>query len=235
MSREDANRILSTPLLRKAILRCRQCPRLVEWRQRVASEKVARFQGCHYWGKPVPSLGKPDAGLLIVGLAPAAHGGNRTGRIFTGDRSGDWLYRALYESGFANQPVSVDRSDGMQVINCYITAVLHCAPPQNRPLPSEIVNCRYFLTHELQLLPRLRVIVALGKVAFDQVWTIRNQNRPQPRPKFQHGLEIQLGTQETLIASFHPSQQNTFTGKLTVPMFHSIFRRARQLIQATSL
>jgi uracil-DNA glycosylase family 4 len=141
----------------------------------------------------------------------------------------------LYECGFANQPVSTDRNDGLQVVDCYITAVLHCAPPQNRPIPSEILNCRYFLTRELQLLPQVRVIVALGKVAFDQVWTILNRDGPLPRPKFRHGLEIQLGAHKTLIASFHPSQQNTFTGKLTLPMFHSIFRRARQLIHATSL
>ncbi|PYV90262.1 MAG: uracil-DNA glycosylase [Acidobacteria bacterium] len=209
---------------------CRCCPRLVEWREKMAREKVARFRHWDYWGKPVPSLGDSTARLLIVGLAPAAHGGNRTGRIFTGDRSGDWLYRSLYKFGFANQPTSLDKNDGLKLIDCYITAVLHCAPPLNKPDPQEILNCRPYLLREWALLPRIRVIVALGKLAFDNIWSIQNFKRSK-RPAFSHGMEIPLETERTLIVSVHPSQQNTFTAKLTEPMFDAVFRRARELIQ----
>ncbi|MCI0423105.1 MAG: uracil-DNA glycosylase [Acidobacteria bacterium] len=193
--------------------------------------KVARFQSFTYWGKPVPSLGDADARLLVVGLAPAAHGGNRTGRIFTGDRSGDWLYRALHRFGFANQPQSIDRDDGLRVKDCYVTAVLHCAPPLNKPQRDEIANCRPYLAREWELLTRVRVIVALGKLAFDNIWPLVSNQRQRRRPAFRHGLEIWLDSGQTLIASFHPSQQNTFTGKLTEPMFDGIFARARQLLQ----
>ena len=230
MNPETIQQIPSVSDLQGVICQCRRCPRLVEWREKIASEKVARFQNCEYWGKPVPSLGRASAKLLIVGLAPAAHGGNRTGRIFTGDRSGDWLYRALHANGFSNQPRSADRHDGLKLIDCYITAVLHCAPPQNKPLPQEIMNCRPFLIRELQLLRQVQVIVALGMLAFDQIWTLLNP--VDRRPCFRHGLEVSLANHKTLIASFHPSQQNTFTGKLTAPMLHSIFSRARQLIQS---
>jgi len=225
----DIQEIATVNELQEVMPQCRWCPRLVEWREKVAREKVARFQNWDYWGKPVPSLGDSTARLLIVGLAPAAHGGNRTGRIFTGDRSGDWLYRSLYKFGFANQPTSLDKNDGLKLIDCYITAVLHCAPPLNKPDPQEILNCRPYLLREWALLPRIRVIVALGKLAFDNIWSIQNFKRSK-RPAFSHGMEIPLETERTLIASVHPSQQNTFTGKLTEPMLDAVFRRARELI-----
>jgi uracil-DNA glycosylase len=214
--------------LQQEITQCFRCPRLVEWRERVARQKVDRFKGWNYWGKPVPSLGSEGGRLLIIGLAPAAHGGNRTGRIFTGDRSGDWLYRSLHRFGFANQPISTDRNDGLRLIDCYITAIIHCAPPFNKPDPQEIVNCRVFLSREWELLQQVRVVVALGRLAFDQMWKLTNPNCR--RPVFRHGLEVQLDDTRTMLASFHPSQQNTFTGKLTEPMFDDVFRRARTLI-----
>ena len=218
----------SLQVVQKKVVACHRCPRLVVYREQVAQEKVRRYRDDEYWGKPIPGFGDSNARLLIVGLAPAAHGGNRTGRIFTGDRSGDWLYRALQANGVSNQPRSADRHDGLKLIDCYITAVLHCAPPQNKPLPQEIMNCRPFLIRELQLLRQVQVIVALGRLAFDQIWTLLNP--VDRRPGFRHGLEVSLANHKTLIASFHPSQQNTFTGKLTAPMLHSIFSRARQLI-----
>ena len=216
--------------LHQAICECKRCPRLVAWTQEVARTKVARFKDVDYWGKPVPSLGRADARLLVVGLAPAAHGGTRTGRIFTGDRSGDWLYRALHRFGFANQAHSVHRSDGLKLADCYITAVLHCAPPLNRPQPQEIVNCKPYLARELELLAQVRVIVALGKIAFDNIWPLVAQPR-EKRPPFQHELEVELCSGQALIASYHPSQQNTFTGKLTESMFDRIFARARQRLE----
>jgi uracil-DNA glycosylase family 4 len=212
------------------ITQCSKCPRLVQWREDIASEKVARYKEWNYWGKPVPSLGEATVKLLIVGLAPAAHGGNRTGRMFTGDRSGDWLYRSLHKFGFANQPTSTDRNDGLRLVNCYITAIVHCAPPLNKPSPGEILNCRGFLHQEWELLRQVRVIVALGRLAFDQVWKLENPNARLSRPSFRHGLELRLSETKTLLASFHPSQQNTFTRKLTEPMFDWIFQRARELI-----
>jgi uracil-DNA glycosylase family 4 len=218
--------------LQKRIVICRACPRLVEWRERVALEKVRRFRDEDYWGRPVPSFGDVDARLLIVGLAPAAHGGNRTGRIFTGDRSGDWLYRSLYRAGFANQPVSINRSDGLRLKDCYITAVIHCAPPGNKPLREEIANCRGFLTEELRLLNRLRVVVGLGRLAFDAVISALSDAgliAPKKRPSFAHGIEY-ADSGLVVIASFHPSQQNTFTGKLTEPMLDRIFTRAAACI-----
>jgi uracil-DNA glycosylase family 4 len=324
--------------LSREVAECVQCPRLVDWREQVAREKVRRFADQSYWGKPVPSFGDSDARLLVVGLAPAAHGGNRTGRIFTGDSSGDWLYRALHRAGFANQPTSVHRGDGLALRDCYITAVIHCAPPGNKPLPEEIRNCRAYLDREFSLLDRTRIIVALGRIAFDAVvsrlqpatagaklsantsgsrlpspntpdasrYPARHspacrgivqvqptsgggrlsQNTPDgnrgivqiqptsggrllsantpdgnrgivqiqptsggrllsantpdgnrgivkvqpPRPKFAHGAEYSLADGITLIASFHPSQQNTFTGKLTEAMLDAVFSRAGVLI-----
>lgn len=220
--------------LKQIICRCGCCPRLVEWRERIAREKVSRFKYQEYWGKPVPSLGEASARLLIVGLAPAAHGGNRTGRIFTGDRSGDWLYRALHRFGFANQPSSIDRHDGLKLIDCYITAVLHCAPPLNKPRPEEIANCRRYLLTEWEMLKHTRVVVALGRLAFDTVWSLatcaEKTTVKARRPSFHHGLEVSLDSRRTLIASFHPSQQNTFTGKLTEPMFDRVFARCRELL-----
>jgi uracil-DNA glycosylase family 4 len=217
--------------LQERITKCRLCPRLVEWREKVAREKVRRFADQEYWGRPVPSFGDPRARLLVIGLAPAAHGGNRTGRIFTGDRSGDWLFRALHKSGFANQPDSVSRDDGLRLKDCYVTAVIRCAPPANKPLPEEIANCRPYLIRELRLLKRVRVIVALGRVAFEAAWgSVGSSEDAKPKPKFGHGVQTRLRGGITLISSFHPSQQNTFTGKLTEPMFDQIFTRAKKLI-----
>ena len=231
----------SIALIQEQIINCFRCPRLVEWREQIAREKVRRFSGEEYWGRPVPSFGDPHARLLILGLAPAAHGGNRTGRVFTGDRSGEWLFRALHRAGFANQPTSIHRGDGLALKDCYITAVIHCAPPDNKPERDEIANCRPYLLGELELLSAVRVVVALGKLAFDTaIATIGLQEdlkdsptgkkRATAKPKFTHGAECRLKGGITLIASFHPSQQNTFTGKLTEPMFDRIFARANELI-----
>ena len=221
----------SIAALQDRVITCRLCPRLVEWRERVGRERVRRFADQEYWARPVPSFGDPRARLLVIGLAPAAHGGNRTGRIFTGDRSGDWLFRALHKAGFANQPVSVRRDDGLRLRDCYVTAAVRCAPPQNKPLPQEITNCRPYLLRELELLKRARVIVALGRLAFDvTIASVGLEEQASRRPKFEHGAECQLRNCVRLIASFHPSQQNTFTGKLTEPMFDRVFARARELI-----
>ena len=202
-----------------------KCPRLVEWRERVARDKTARFRDWEYWGKPVPGFGDQNAQVVVVGLAPAAHGGNRTGRIFTGDGSGDWLYRALYRAGYANQPTSTDRDDGLRLRNAYVTAVVHCAPPGNRPAPVERDNCLPYLERELRLLP-WRVIVALGSFAYDGV---ARATGLRPRPAFGHGVEESLAGGRMIICSYHPSQQNTFTRKLTEEMFDAIFRRTREL------
>jgi uracil-DNA glycosylase len=224
--------------LQAEMIACSRCPRLVEWRERVAGEKVRRFAGDDYWGRPVPSFGDPRARLLVVGLAPAAHGGNRTGRIFTGDRSGDWLYRALHRAGFANQPTSVHLRDGLKLQDCYVTAVIHCAPPANKPLREEIENCRPFLMREVELLNQLRVVVALGRLAFDATIGLIGLVEPASedgstrvrKPKFAHCAEAALRGGITLIASFHPSQQNTFTGRLTEPMLDRVFERAREIV-----
>jgi len=234
--RQLSNSIDSIARLHGEMVACSRCPRLVAWREQVASEKVRRFAGDDYWGKPVPSFGDPRARLLVVGLAPAAHGGNRTGRIFTGDRSGDWLYRALHRAGFANQSTSVHRADGLKLRDCYVTAVIHCAPPLNKPLGEEIENCRPFLIREIESLTRVRVIVALGRLAFDAVIGLvglagSEQGSARPRkPNFAHGAEAQLAGGIALIASFHPSQQNTFTGRLTEPMLDHVFERAREIV-----
>jgi len=218
--------------LERRVVHCRCCPRLVEWRERVARDKVRRFKSEDYWGRPVPAFGKLDARLLIVGLAPAAHGANRTGRLFTGDRSGDWLYDALYQYGFANQPVAINRDDGLALDDCLITAVLRCAPPHNRPLPEEITNCRDFLRRELQLTNNKRIVVALGQIAFQalvKTWRFWGAETAG-KPEFHHGGEWPMPGRITLISSYHPSQQNTQTGKLTRPMFYAIFGRARTIL-----
>ncbi len=207
--------------LNAEIVVCRKCPRLVEWRERVAVEKRAAFADWEYWARPLPGFGDPQAALVIVGLAPAAHGGNRTGRMFTGDRSGDFLYAALHATGFANQPTSVRRGDGLALSDCFITAGVRCAPPANKPLPSERDNCRPWLDAELALLPKPRVIVCLGAFAWDLV-------APRPRPRFGHGAEARTD-RYALLGCFHPSQQNTFTGKLTEPMMEGVLRRPREL------
>ena len=219
--------------LEREIVECRRCPRLVEWRERVAREKVRRYKKENYWGRPVPSFGTPDSGLIVIGLAPAAHGGNRTGRIFTGDRSGGWLYEALHTFGFANQPVSMSVDDGMQLRDCLITAVARCAPPNNKLLPEEVDNCRGYLAQELRLANKKKVVVALGQVAFRcflKIWREGAEFPAGVKFEFRHGGEWDIGRGLAFIASYHPSQQNTQTGKLTRPMFHSIFQRARELL-----
>jgi uracil-DNA glycosylase len=222
----------SIAALQGQIIRCYLCPRLVEWRERVAREKVRRFADQDYWGKPVPGFGDPRARLLVIGLAPAAHGGNRTGRVFTGDRSGEWLYRALHKARFANQSESVHRDDGLRLRDCYVTAAVRCAPPQNKPLPKEIANCRPYLLRELELLKRVRVIVALGRLAFDAaIASVGLEESYERRPQFAHAAECELARGVTLLASFHPSQQNTFTGRLTEPMFDRVFSRARDIVE----
>jgi uracil-DNA glycosylase family 4 len=209
----------------------------VAHRENTALVRVRRFREWEYWGKPVPGFGVARARLLVVGLAPAAHGGNRTGRIFTGDRSGDWLYRTLFRFGFASQPDSVSRDDGMRLADCYITATVRCAPPGNKPLPMEFNRCRPFLVEELRLFKQVRVVVALGKVAFDgylRACRDLGHEMPRPRPAFGHGRVCRLPWGVTLLASYHPSQQNTLTGKLTAPMFDSVFAKARKLLNAPS-
>ncbi len=211
------------------IVECRKCPRLVAWRELVASEKRAAYRGETYWARPVPGFGDPNAELLVVGLAPAAHGGNRTGRVFTGDRSGEWLFGTLYRVGYANQPQSVSRDDGLQLIGAYISAVVRCAPPGNKPTPQERDNCLPYFVRELRLLQNVRVIVCLGKFAYDGLAVVVGLKR---RPPFGHGVETRLPDGRTVLCSFHPSQQNTFTRKLTLPMFDAIFFRARELARA---
>jgi uracil-DNA glycosylase family 4 len=225
---------MSIRQLQLKIISCNKCPRLVRWREKIAQQKVRRFANEEYWGKPIPSFGDPKGQLLLIGLAPAAHGGNRTGRIFTGDRSGDWLYRALYKAGFASQPISINRNDGLKLTNCYISAACRCAPPQNKLLPSEISNCRPYILEEFRLLKHIRVIIGLGKIGFDTIIaSLEKLNHLTliPKPSFSHGCEYHIQKGLTIIGSYHPSQQNTFTGKLTEAMFDSIFRRARKLLE----
>jgi uracil-DNA glycosylase family 4 len=210
----------------REVVACRACPRLVAWREQVAEEKRASFAHEEYWGRPLPSFGDPSAHLLVVGLAPAAHGGNRTGRIFTGDRSGDWLFAALWRAGYANQPTSVARGDGLALTGAYIAAAVRCAPPANRPTPEERDRCAPYLARELALLAELRVIVCLGHFAHDAVC---RQLALRPKPRFAHGSEAELADGRFLVGRFHPSQQNTFTGKLTEEMLDAVFRRARAL------
>ena len=213
------------------IVRCERCPRLVEWREQTAANPPRRYRGEEYWARPLDGFGDPAARVAIVGLAPAAHGANRTGRMFTGDRSGEWLYAALHRAGYANQAESEHRGDALALDDAYVTAVVRCAPPANKPSTAERDNCIPYLERELELLERCRVIVALGSFAWDGV--LRTARRlgadvPRPKPRFGHGAEADLGRWQ-LLGCFHPSQQNTFTGKLTVPMIDAAFGRARQL------
>jgi uracil-DNA glycosylase family 4 len=217
--------------LEREVVSCRRCPRLVAWREQTALVKRAAFAGERYWARPLPGFGDPDAGVLVLGLAPAAHGGNRTGRIFTGDRSGDWLFAALWRAGFANQPSSVARGDGLTLRGCYVTASVRCAPPGNRPLPSERDNCLPYLVRELALLPRVRVIVSLGGFAWDVAFKALAALEvpvPRPRPRFSHGGEAAVDPW-TVVGCYHPSQQNTFTGRLTETMMDEVFARAKGL------
>lgn len=219
--------------INRAVVSCRRCPRLVRWREACARNPPRRYQGEKYWAKPLPGFGDPAARLLIVGLAPAAHGGNRTGRMFTGDRSGDWLYGALHGAGFANQSRSERAGDGLELRDCYITAAVRCAPPANKPALAEFNRCRPYLISELKFFARAQAVVVLGKIAFDSFFAAYQENGgavPKPRPKFGHGVSIKLPDGPQLICSYHPSQQNTFTGKLTGPMFQAVFAEARAVL-----
>jgi uracil-DNA glycosylase family 4 len=218
----------SLELVTADVVDCARCPRLVAWRTQVAAEKRASYRDEEYWARPVPGFGDPHARLLVVGLAPAAHGGNRTGRIFTGDRSGDWLFGSLWRAGYASQPTSVSRLDGLTLTDCYITAAVRCAPPANRPSPDERDRCLPYLVRELALLERLHVVVVLGQYAYDVMCRLLSV---RPKPRFGHLAEVEVFGQRptSIICSFHPSQQNTFTGKLTQDMLDAVFVRARQL------
>jgi uracil-DNA glycosylase family 4 len=218
------------------IVECRLCPRLVHWRELVAREKVARFRDEEYWGRPLPGFGDPDARILIIGLAPAAHGGNRTGRVFTGDASGDFLWAALHEVGMADRPSSRRADDGLTLTDAYIAAAVRCAPPANKPLPSERDNCAPYLHRELGLLDRVRVVVPLGAYGWEQAFraiAVVSGVDARPRPRFGHGAEARVGPY-TVVGSYHPSQQNTFTGRLTGPMLVSVLARAQVLADQAS-
>ena len=212
--------------LEAEIVGCVACPRLVAWRQQVALEKRASFAHEDYWGRPAPGFGDPDASLFIIGLAPAAHGANRTGRVFTGDRSGDWLYGALFRAGYANQPTSVSRDGGLELTGAWVSAAVRCAPPANKPTPEERDTCLPYLRREWDLLGEVRVAVVLGQFAYQ---VVAGMTGLRPRPKFGHGVEAELPDGKALICSYHPSQQNTFTGVLTEAMFDAVFSRAREL------
>lgn len=219
----------SLAVLHAEVCACRLCPRLVAWREEVAAAKRAAFRDQEYWGRGVPGFGDPEASVLVLGLAPAAHGANRTGRVFTGDRSGDWLYRAMHRAGFANQPSSVSADDGLVLSGAWVTAAVKCAPPGNKPLPEERAACRPFLRRELGLLTRLRVVVCLGAFAYEVACS---ELGVRPRPRFGHGTEVAAPNAMTLLCSFHPSQQNTFTGRLTEQMLDAVFTRAAALAHA---
>jgi uracil-DNA glycosylase family 4 len=229
--------------LQDIVVRCRKCPRLVSYLKEVTGHKPRRYRDEDYWSKPLPSFGDPNARVLIIGLAPAAQGGNRTGRMFTGDRSGEWLFNALYRFGFANQPNSLQRDDNFKLNDCYITATIRCAPPQNKPLPEEIVNCRPYLLKELDLLKNVKIFVPLGQIAFTQTLkSLRSKGFDIPSLSFGHGKLYLLSPRTrhselrtiTLITTYHPSQQNTQTGKLTRPMFHKIFRMVKKELKVRS-
>jgi len=218
--------------LNHVIIGCRKCPRLVAYLKEVPQHKPRRFLDWDYWAKPLPGFGDPQARALIVGLAPAAHGGNRTGRMFTGDRSGEWLFRALHAFGFANQHASTTVDDGFKLIDCYITATIRCAPPANKPLPGEIENCRPYLMEELDLLKQVRLFIPLGQIAFSQiVKVLRTRGTDVPPLSFGHGRVFPLASGQTIVASYHPSQQNTQTGKLTQTMFHQVFTTAKTMLE----
>ena len=219
--------------LQARIVRCRRCPRLVAHREQAGAPPPPRYAGQRYWARPLPGFGDPRARVLLVGLAPAAHGGNRTGRMFTGDRSGDWLFEALHHAGFASQPTSTERGDGLVLRDAYITATIRCAPPLNKPLPDEIVACEPYLLEELRLLERVRVVVGLGRIGWQAyLRTRRRLGMPRARraPVFGHGAATEFEDGVTLLACYHPSQQNTFTGKLTRPMLRGVFLKAREIL-----
>ncbi|MGH2868649.1 MAG: uracil-DNA glycosylase [Solirubrobacteraceae bacterium] len=215
-------------VLEREIVGCRRCPRLVTWREEVARVKRAAFADQEYWGRPLPGFGDPEASVVILGLAPAAHGGNRTGRVFTGDRSGDWLFAALWRAGYANQPQSVSRDDGLRLSGCWVAAAVRCAPPDNKPTPAERDTCLPYFVRELELLSQARVMVCLGGFAWDAALRVLGSAVARPRPRFGHGVEVEIG-RLTLLGCYHVSQQNTFTGRLTEPMLDAVFARARAL------
>ena len=224
---------MSLKVIENEVVACKRCARLVAWREQAAAEPPRRFRGETYWARPIPGFGDPEARLLVLGLAPAAHGGNRTGRVFTGDRSGDWLFAALHRAGFANQPTSTHTGDGLALTDVWITAAVKCAPPDNKPLPEERDACFPFAVAELGALPELRAIVCLGKFAWDGALRLLRQAGhplPTPLPKFGHGAQAAVAPGLTLIGSYHPSQQNTFTGRLTEPMLDDVFAAARRAI-----
>jgi len=235
--RVNARRELRPAALRaldREIVDCRACPRLVEWREQVAREKRASFRDDDYWGRPITGFGDPRARVLIAGLAPAAHGANRTGRVFTGDRSGDFLFASLFRTGFANQPTATSADDGLMLRDAYISAAVRCAPPANKPTPAERDRCRPFLERELALLDSVRVVVVLGAFAYEAIGRVlakAGAPLPVPRPKFGHGIEVTTA-RATVLGTYHPSQQNTFTGRLTPPMLDAVFVRARELAGA---
>jgi uracil-DNA glycosylase family 4 len=219
------------------LIECRRCPRLVAWREEVAATKRASFAGETYWGRPVPGFGDSDARLLVLGLAPAAHGANRTGRVFTGDRSGDWLYRAMHRAGFANQAESVDRNDGLVLNDAFVTAPVRCAPPDNKPLPTERDACSEWLDRELELLTGIQVVVCLGGYSYVQALAAlarRHVAVPRPRVPFGHGVVVELEGAPTIVMSYHPSQQNTFTGRLTEQMLDAVFAEAKGRLEDVS-
>lgn len=223
----------SVEQIQAEVVGCSRCPRLVAWREASAADPPARFSGREYWARPVPGFGDPGARLLVVGLAPAAHGGNRTGRVFTGDRSGDWLMRALHRAGFANQALSRDRSDGLELIDCYVAAAVRCVPPDNKPLPEERRTCLPYLVREMRALRRMRAIVTLGSIAWEATLAALSENGveiPSPKPKFGHGVRFELGGLY-LIGSYHPSPQNTNTGRLSEQALDRIFLDAADLIR----
>lgn len=222
--------------LQQKIIQCQKCPRLVEWRERVSKEKVRRFRNQEYWGRPVPAFGSPDVRLIVIGLAPAAHGGNRTGRMFTGDDSGEWLYEALHRYGYANQSDSVGIDDGLVLSDCLITAAARCAPPKNKLLKNEILNCRDYLKEELELASNKKIVLTLGQIAFHTFIRLWRESGGRPNGldlKFRHNGEWNLPDGCYLISSYHPSRRNTQTGRLTRPMFHDVFRRTRAILDAS--
>jgi uracil-DNA glycosylase family 4 len=224
---------VTLPELQGQQLACRRCPRLIEWCDEAANNPPARFRGQTYHNGPVSSWGDASARLLIVGLAPAANGANRTGRLFTGDKSGEWLFRALHKAGFASQPDSTHKDDGLELRDCLISCAVRCAPPDNKPLPTELRACRPFLLDELRLLTELRVVVGLGKIGFDCAFDSLKEaglSSLKARPKFAHGAQFEVAPKLWLVGSFHPSQQNTFTKRLTEPMFDSVFARANEIL-----
>ena len=226
---------LTLSVLNHEIIHCTKCPRLVEYREHIGREKRRAYREHDYWARPVPGFGDPKARVLILGLAPGAHGSNRTGRPFTGDRSGDFMYPILYKAGFASQPTATDRTDGLKLIDCYITAAVRCAPPDNKPLPSELANCAPYLDRELAIVKRVNVVVALGKIAFDSYLNLLRRDgviASRAGYIFRHAAEYPMPNGITLLASYHPSNQNTATGKLTAKMFENVFRRAREISAA---